>query len=414
MMNAARGATSTWREAGMAGPMEGVKVVELAVWVAGPSAAAILCDWGADVVKIEPPEGDPFRGLASMLGGAGSPPPFQLDNRGKRSLALDLRTDEGRAIALRLIDEADVFISNLRPGALQRLGLDHEALLARNPRLIYGHVSGYGIDSADADRAAYDVGAFWSRAGVAAILTSPGAPLPLQRGGMGDHTAGSQTAGAIAAALYRREKTGQGQLVTGSLARTGVYMLGWDLNTALSGAVPLPAERDIFPNPLILNYQVKGGRWIWLLMLQGDRHWPDFCRAVGHKEWMQDPRFTTIVNRMQNATALIREIEAVLAEKTMEEWAPILDREDVWWAPVQSLSEVLADPVLAEAGAWVDVPTGGGGTIKMVASPIDFHGTPWEPRAAVPEYGQHTEEVLLELGYDWEGIVKLKEAGVIP
>ena len=398
----------------MAGPMEGVRVVELAVWVAGPSAAGILCDWGADVVKIEPPEGDPFRGLMALLGQTTSNPPFELDNRGKRSTALDLRAEQGRAIAGRLVDGADVFVSNLRPGALARLSLDHETLRAHNPRLVYAHVSGYGIGSPEEDRAAYDVGAFWSRAGVAAMLTPPGAQLPLQRGGMGDHTAGSQAAGAVAAALYRRERTGEGQLVTVSLARTGAYMLGWDLNTALrTGVVPAPYVRDVFPNPLILNYQAKDGRWLWLLMLQGDRHWPDFCRAVGREVWLADPRFATLLLRAQNATALVRAIEAVLAERTRAEWAAIFDREDVWWAPVQTLDEVVADPGMAAAGAWVDVPAADG-PAKMVASPADFHGTPWQPRGGVPELGQHSEEVLLELGYDWEQIVGLKDTGVIP
>jgi crotonobetainyl-CoA:carnitine CoA-transferase CaiB-like acyl-CoA transferase len=398
----------------MPGPMEGVRVVELAVWVAGPSAAAILCDWGADVIKIEPPEGDPFRGLMALAGTSGTNPPFELDNRGKRSIALDLRTDEGRAIAYCLTDRADVFVSNLRPGALARLGLDHETLRARNPRLVYAHMSGYGMGSADEDRAAYDVGAFWSRAGVAAMLTPPGKELPIQRGGMGDHTAGSQAAGAIAAALYHREKTGEGQLITASLARTGAYTLGWDLNTALlTGIAPRASVRDTFPNPLILDYPVKGGRWIWLLMLQGDRHWPDFCRAVGREEWLDDPRFATLTARAQNATALIRAIEDVLAERTLDEWAPIFDRENVWWAPVQSLDQVVDDPVMAAAGAWVDVPMPEG-TARMVATPVDFHGTPWQPRAGAPELGQHTEEVLLELGYDWDGITALKERGVIP
>lgn len=398
----------------MPGPMEGVRVVELAVWVAGPSCAGILCDWGADVVKIESPDGDPFRGVMALAGMTGSNPPFELDNRGKRSIALDLHSEEGRDIALRLIDGADVFVSNLRPGALARLGLDHATLLERNRRLIYAHVSGYGLGSADADRAAYDVGAFWSRAGIAALLAGPGQGLPLQRGGMGDHNAGAQAAGAVAAALYHREKTGQGQLVSVSLARTGAYTIGWDLNIALrTGVIPIPAERETFRNPLILCYQVKGGRWIWLLMLQGDRHWPDFCRAVGHEEWMRDPRFETLLARAQNATALVHAIEEVLAQRTLEEWAPIFDRENVWWAPVQTLDQVVVDPVMAAAGAWVDVPTPDG-PVRMVATPADFHGTPWQPRASAPELGQHTEEVLLELGYDWNAITGLKERGVIP
>jgi len=176
---------------------------------------------------------------------------------------------------------------------------------------------------------------------------------------------------------------------------------------------PAPYERLNFPNPLILNYPVKGGKWIWLLMLQGDRHWPDFCQAVGHEEWLTDPRFATLAARAQNAAALVRAIEAVLAERTLEEWGAIFDRHNVWWAPVQSLDEVVRDPVMAAAGAWVEVPTPDG-MVTMVASPVDFHGTPWRPRAGAPEVGQHTEAVLLELGYDWDGIVALKEQGVIP
>ncbi|MEE8422013.1 MAG: CoA transferase [Dehalococcoidia bacterium] len=399
----------------MAGPMDGIRVVEIGVWVAGPSAAAILCDWGAEVIKIEPPEGDPFRGLFAGFGDATAmPPPFELDNRGKRSVTLNLRSDEGVAIAKRLIAEADVFVSNMRPGGIARMGLDYPSLRADNPRLVYAHITGYGLNSPDEDRASFDVGAFWARSGIAAALTPPGGDLPIQRGGMGDHNTGSQAAGAVAAALFHRERSGEGQLVTASLVRTGAYTLGWDLNTALrTGEAPAPIERNSFPNPLILSYEVKEGRWVWLLMLQGDRHWPDFCRAVGHDEWMEDERFASLLDRAINAAALIAEIEAVLAERTVEQWAEIFDRENVWWAPVQSFAEVVADPVLEQAGAWVDVPLAEE-TVKMVATPVDFHGTPWAPSAGAPELGQHTEEVLLELGYDWEQIAALKDSAVIP
>ena len=172
----------------MAGPMEGIKVVELGVWVAGPAAGGILADWGADVIKIEPPTGDPGRLFGRMLGlDIDVSPPFEMDNRSKRSIVLDLTTDDGRATAFELISGADVFVTNVRPGALRRLGLDFESVAAGHPRLVYGLITGYGETGPDADRAAYDVAAFWARAGLAHLLTRPGDTPPFQRGGMGDH-----------------------------------------------------------------------------------------------------------------------------------------------------------------------------------------------------------------------------------
>ncbi|BBA86216.1 formyl-coenzyme A transferase [Mycobacterium pseudoshottsii JCM 15466] len=208
----------------MAGPVEGIKVVELGVWVAAPAAAAILADWGADVIKIEPPAGDPGRLFGRMLGcDLGMNPPFEMDNRCKRSVVLDLSTDTGRELAYELLSDADVFITNVRPAALRRLGLDFAAVSDRNPRLVYGLITGYGETGPDADRAAYDVAAFWSRGGLAHLLTRPGDTPPFQRGGMGDHTTGLTLAAAVCAALLARERTGTGQLVSTSLYRQGAY-----------------------------------------------------------------------------------------------------------------------------------------------------------------------------------------------
>ena len=196
----------------MPGPMDGVRVIELGVWVAGPAAGGILADWGADVVKIEPPGlGDPARSFTKMLGGdLPFNPPFEMDNRNKRSLCLDLTTDEGREVADALLSEADVFLTNIRPAALARLGLDPESLCERFPRLVYGEITGYGREGEDADRAAYDIAAFWARSGVAASLTQPGGQPPFQRGGMGDHNTGLAAAGAISAALFARGAHGPG------------------------------------------------------------------------------------------------------------------------------------------------------------------------------------------------------------
>jgi len=396
--------------------MDGIRVVEVGMWVAGPAASAILGDWGADVVKIEPPTGDPFRGLISSFGGDGSSPPFELDNRNKRSIALNLSHEDGQAIAGALVDGADVFVTNARASALERAGLDYPTVSARNPRLVYASVSGYGTEGYDRNRAAYDVGAFWSRAGVAAALTPEGQDLPYQRGGMGDHMAGMAAAGAISAALFARERTGRGQFVSTSLLRIGMYMIGWDISMSLRLGIPaIPMTVHAPPNPLINAYAAADGRRFWLLGLQADRHWPDVLRAVDRPEWAGDPRYATIELRWQNSAELVKDLGAVFATRTMAEWADVFDREDVWWAPVQHAHEVVDDPQARAAGGFVDVPSGDGGEpITMVASPVDFGGTRCEPRSGPPEFAQHTEELLLELGYDWDRIIELKDAGTIP
>ncbi len=398
----------------MAGPLEGIRVVEMGVWVAGPSCAAILADWGADVVKLEPPEGDPFRGLGAAFGAVMNPP-FELDNRGKRSVAVNLETAEGRAIAEAIIERADVFVTNMRPRALERLGMDYERLAARNPGLVYCQVTGYGPDSPEANRAAYDVGAFWSRAGVVAGLTPAGAEPPLQRGGMGDHMTGANAAGAVAAALYARTRTGKGQRVSVSLTRVGVYMMGWDTNTQLRAKLPPtpPHDRRHAPNPLINPYRDAEGRWFYLLLLQGDRHWPDLLRALGNPpELTGDPRFADIPGRRDHAPELVEVLDRIFATKPLAEWGPIFDANDVWWAPILGVAEVVQDPVVRAAGAFVELESPDG-PVEQVNTPADFFGTPAQPGGWAPELGQHTEEVLLELGFDWERIAELKEQGAI-
>ncbi len=398
----------------MAGPMEGVRVIELGLWVAGPSCGGILADWGADVIKIETHAGDPFRSLEWLYGGLGNPP-FDLDNRGKRSIALDLATQGGREVMGRLLETADVFVSNFRPGGLERLGLDYPSLAKRYPSLIYASVTGLSLRGPERDRQAYDVGAFWSRAGIARALTPEGADLPYQRGGMGDHMTGLSAAGGVAAALFHRERTGQGQLVEASLIRLGTYLMGWDHNiTAVTGADTVPWSRSGPPNPLINCYRCADGEWLWMLGLEGDRHWPDVVRALDQPGWVHDERFADIERRLANSTALVAEMDAVMAVRTRAEWGEIFDRENVWWAPVQSSLDMRSDPQAAAAGCWVPVPTPDGGSVEMVATPVDFSATPWQVRDPVPELGQHTELLLMELGLEWDQIEQLKEDGTIP
>ncbi len=307
----------------MAGPVEGVKVVELGVWVAGPAAGGILADWGADVIKIEPPTGDPARMFGRMLGcDLGLNPPFEMDNRSKRSVVLDLGTDAGRGTAFELLAGADVFLTNVRPGALQRLGLDFESVSVANPRLVYGLITGYGESGPDADRAAYDVAAFWSRAGVAHLLTRPGETPPFQRGGMGDHSAGMTMAAAVCAALLARQRTGTGQLVTTSLYRQGAYTVSFDLNTYLMSGQPIAiGQRDSMGNPCMNNYTAQDGRRFWIVGLEPERHWPALCRAVGRPEWRDDPRFADARSRAVNSAVLIAALDEIFATRPLDEWA---------------------------------------------------------------------------------------------
>ena len=400
----------------MAGPMDGVKVVEMGVWIAGPAAGGILADWGADVIKIEPPGvGDPARLFQSMFG-VELPfnPIFENDNRSKRSIVLDLSKETGRGLAHELIDAADVFVTNIRMKALERLGLDPSSLRARNPRLVYAAISGYGFKGPDADRAAYDIAAFWARSGIAASLTSPGSPPPFQRGGMGDHNAGLAAAAAVSAALYSREKTGKGQLVSTSLLRQGIYTLSFDLSLGARLGVPVAvADRTKMGNPCINNYADKDGRWFWIVGLEAERHWPPLCRAVGHAEWIEDSRFATAADRSEHAGEIIAELDAIFATKTREQWTEIFDTEpDLWWSPVQSSEEVLADPQVLAAGGLVEVPDGDGTTL-LPATPVDFEGTPWAPRAMAPAHGQHSDEILRGLGHSDEEIERLREQEVV-
>jgi crotonobetainyl-CoA:carnitine CoA-transferase CaiB-like acyl-CoA transferase len=383
----------------MAGPVEGIKVVELGVWVAGPAAAGILADGGDDAIKIKSPRVDPGRMFGRMLGcDLGVNPPFEMDNRNKRSIVLDLTTEEGRDIAFELLADADVFVTNVRPGALQRLGLDFETASAHNPRLVYGLITGYGESGPDAERAAYDVAAFWSRAGVAHLLTRPGDTPPFQRGGMGDHSAGMTLAAAICAALLARERTGTGQLVTTSLYRQGAYTVSFDINTYLLTGQPIAiGQRETMGNPCMNNYAAGDGRRFWIVGLEGDRHWPPLCRAVGHSEWLDDPRFSDARARAVNGTELIAELDEIFATKSLDEWAQVFASEpDFFWSPVNSIEDVVADQQFHAAGGVVDVPDKEA-SVPMVATPADFHGTPWAPRSVAPELGQHTHEVLAEL-----------------
>ena len=377
-------------------PLAGYRVVELGVWVAGPAAGGILCDWGAEVIKVEPPAGDPMRSIFALAAGASETrnPPFDLDNRGKRSVVLDLRTDDDREVLERLLATADVFVTNLRVDALERLGLAHAEVRARHPRLVYASVTGFGLGGPDRDRAGYDVGAFYARSGFAASMTVGDLPPPSLRSGKGDHVTGLAAAAGVLAKLLERERTGTGGLVETSLLRAGMYTTGWELAIQQRfGKSQAPEDRTVNSTPLVNCYRSSDGRWFWLLGLEADRHLPGVLRAIGRADLADDPRFATARDRRINAGALIAEMDVAFATRTRDEWATVFAEHDVWWAPVQSLAEVVADPQARAAGAIVSMATGE----ESIAPPAGF-GEREVIARPVPELGADTADVRRELG----------------
>ncbi len=399
-------------------PLAGFKVVELAMWVAGPSTAAVLADWGADVIKLEDPAGgDPIRAMTTRAmnnPGVQVRPPYELDNRNKRSVAVDVRKPDGREFALRIIDRADVFVTSLRLDALKRMKLDYASLSARNPRLIYASLNGYGHRGPDRLRPAYDYAAAWARSGLMATIQEPGFPPPAQRPAMIDHAAGLGLAGAISAALLAREKTGRGREVTVSLFAMGLWMNATDLTIGLmTGRAPESEGRTDRINPLWSSYRCKDGRWIYFVMVQADRFWKQFCHALGRADWIDDPRFMNASVRAKNCAAMTAEIDEVVASRTRDEWAPLFDKHELIWAPVNTDAEVLKDPQAHAIGAFAPVDHPNIPDCRVVNSPIEFGAAAPKPHRAAPELGQNTEEVALEIGLTWEDISRLKESGSI-
>lgn len=392
---------TTAREVGPGeGPLAGRRVVELGVWVAGPAAAGLLADWGADVIKVEPPTGDPQRSIFGAIGVAGQTavPPFEIDNRGKRSVVLDLREQAALEQFHQLLATADVFVTNVRPAALERLGLGHEAVLDRHPQLVYASLTGYGLDGPERDRAGYDVGAFWARSGLAHSMVPPDQLPPGVRAAAGDHTTGITLAAGILAKLVERERTGRGGLVATSLLRTGMYTLGWEIGIMLRfGKLEGTRSREHSRAPLVNCYRTSDGRGIWLLLLEGDRHWPNLLAALDRRELADDERFADARARRRHSDDIVAELDAAFAAWEYEPLVARFDEHDVWWAPINSITDVIADPQAIASGAFVDMtPREGEEPYRAVNGPIDFDGTHLRP-GPVPTLGEHTAEVLAEL-----------------
>ncbi len=385
------------------GTLSGFTVVELGVWIAGPAAAGMLADWGADVIKVESADGDPQRHVLRQVGlPEARLPAFEVDNRGKRSIVLDLKSEEGKADMLTLLGQADVFVTNVRVKALRTLGLDPDTLRAQFPSLVYGLVTGYGSSGPDADRAGYDVGAFWARSGAAASMMVMGDEPPGLAPSFGDHVTATSLVAGICAALAGRASTGQGTLVETSLLRNGMYCGAATLATHVhNGKSGRMLGRNEASNPLMNPYASSDGHYLWLLCLEAERHWPNVVAAIERPEWLDDERYATAVGRYKNRRALIADLDAVFATRTFDEWTDRLAEHDVWWTPMNTADGVIDDPQVAAIDGFVEIPASDTlEGITSVSTAVDFDGQRPVPPRASPEIGEHTAEIRAEKGLD--------------
>ncbi len=404
----------------MAGVLEGVKIVSMEHYVVVPVASVLLADWGADVVKVEPLTGEHHRGTMRIegvstgikVGGVEVSPRFQIINRNKRGLAVDLKKESGRDILRQLVQKTDVFMSNYELSVLKKFKLDYDTLSQLNPRLIYAVVNGYGSVGPDKDERAFDETAAWARSGIAYTATVPGCPPPILLHGMGDRNASVHVAAGILGALLHREKTGKGQEVEFSLFHCALWSISGNIQAALSGLPMGKNVRTKSNNPLTNNYCTKDDRWLQFAMFQPELFWPDFCQAIERPELENDPRFNNMETRRENCEELIRILDEIFASKTIGEWEKICRKHHLIYERIQTPAEVVTDPQALANDCFVDLHHPAG-PFKVLASPTKFRQNPASVRAPAPELGQHNEEILLGLGYSREDIARLTEQGAI-
>lgn len=398
--------------------MEGVRILEVAQFTFVPAAGAVLADWGADVIKVEHPvTGDAQRGLL-QVGGRDNQGNINFlmehANRGKRSIGLDLKSAEGREVLNALIRSADVFLTNFLPGARSKMKIDVDDVRAINPDIIYARGSALGEKGPEREKGGYDSTTYWARGGSGMGQKSPGDPPSIQPGpAYGDSIGGMTIAGGISAALFRRERTGETSVVDISLLGTGAWSMACSMVGSMlaGGGNPVPAGAA-FLNPLVGIFPTKDGFFLMLCMLQGFPYWADTCVHVGRPELVEDPRFATAEAFAENAAEASAELREAFATATLEEWRDRLATLEGQWGPFQTLDHMATDPQLLANGQIVDVDAGNGETFRLVTSPVSFDGEAPSPIKG-PEHAQNTEEILLELGLDWDRIAELKGAGAV-
>lgn len=378
--------------------LEGLKVVEMATWVAGPSAAAVLADWGAEVVKVESPIGDATRVYYPDTAEAPGNPIFTNENRGKKGVLLDISKPEGRHALKALLKQADIFITNVRPGSMKRAGLDYETLKAEFPAMIYAAVTGYGLVGPEADTPAFDMTAFWTRSGVAHATIPPDQEPFASRPGFGDHVTALATVSGILAALHERHATGRGRLVESSLLRAGAYAISWDLAIQLRfGEVTTAQPRRDRPGPMSGFFKTKDERWLLLLPRTLDC-FTNLMIALDRPEVLAEPRFDPPVTDMDTVREVRAIVDEAFAQMTLAEVGERLTAGDLAWAAMGTLGELAESDLAKDAGCFEEVDDGWGQTYRVPASPARFpEGAPKISRGA-PKLGEHTREVLEAAG----------------
>ena len=391
--------------------LEDLIVVDAATFLAGPGAATMLGDFGAKVIKIEPPGGDGYRGLVGRY-----PVPYHwlLTSRNKESLALDLSKDSGQALLHQLIKKADVMTTNFMRGQLERYQLTYPTLKAINPRLVFGHITGYGDEGPEADRRAFDVTGWWARSGMMEFVRDP-EQIPLMPApGMGDHSTATALFGAIMSGLYKRERTGEGCHVSTSLAANGVWANAMALQGVAAGNdLAEHRQKAGWVNPLSAAYGCADGSFLVLTMINTAREYPQLCDALGHPEWLQDERFSDIRQAMRNRGDLQQMISGAFAQLDYAEAARRLDDQGITYSKVQTMSEVLADPQLRAAGIVIETGDTQGDYELTISSPINVVGEAKKAPKRAPDIGANSLSVLRELDFDEDYIQSLVGAGVV-
>ena len=402
--------------------MKGIRILEVAEHTFVPAASAVLAEWGADVIKVEHAErGDAMRGIAQTGAVAFTTKVHVLmehSNRGKRSIGIDLSKPQGLDLVYRLAATADVFLTNKTPSVLRKLKIDVADVRQHNPKIIYTRGTAFGTRGPDGDKGGYDFTSFWCRSGSAASCTPPGLPgLISQPGpGYGDSIGAMTIAGGIAAALLKRERTGEPSVVDVSLLGTGVWVLGQAIGISLqsrapSGSPPLGGHAAV-TNPLVGTYRTSDGRYVAFVMLQAFSYWTDFCHHIERSELARDARFDSVENLARNALTAVDIIRDVIASKTLAEWTQRFQTLRGQWAPVQNTLEVAADPQVRAMGYIAPAETADGTPFELGASPVQFDEQP-TPTARAPLFNEHGDEILQELGMDWDQILELRAAGAV-